>query len=666
MIGVAVARRFAALVAATAISTSAIAAAQPPAQSRGSPPASATAPASRIPIERFAELPVLGGALLSPDGTRIAARFTDGTNDRIGVWSVDGGETRQLRSIIAPNTASFQWAGNGRLLINTTSLFILVGFAIIPIPVRRVVSYDVETGRGTALGRGGGLADEVIFTDPDGRYVLLSSQTSLTTTPSVHRVDLATGTSVEVQRSRRGVWNWFADSQGVVRVGVDYGERRTRIYYRDSAGGELRLVDNDRPVRDDSIVDAIRFVDDTSRGVVVTNAETGRFAVYEYNFATDTRGATLFEHPEVDVATPIFARDGTLTGVSYESDRPQTHWIDPALAEIQRSIDRTFRGKTNQIVNSSRDGNRLLVWSTAADDPGTYYVYDRRARRMEIFASPYDGLHELTFAPVRPVNYQSRDGLTIRGYLTLPRGAGERGLPLIVLPHGGPFLRDNWVFDQEVQFLASRGYAVLQPNFRGSTGYGRDFVERGYGQLGGGMIDDMEDGIEWLVREGIADRGRVCIMGSSYGGYASLWAAMRSPERYRCAVSWAGPTDLRAMVRYDTNSFVPRRYVREFRQRIEGEERTDLNAISPLRQQQRLRVPVLIGHGQNDITVPVEQTRRLVQALQRRSAAHESIVYPKAGHSFTTAEERADWLRRVEAFLARHNPAGPAAPAAAP
>jgi len=631
--------------------------------------AAQTAPAqppAPIAIERFAELPIIGGPLLSPDGTRIAARYTDGTTDRIGVWSVGGGETRQLRSLIAPNTASFQWAGNGRLLINMTSLVILVGFAIIPIPVRRVVSYDVETAGGRALGSGGGLADEVIFTDPDGRYVLLSSQTSLSASPSVHRVDLATGASVEVQRSRRGVWSWFADSQGVVRVGVDYGERRTRIYYRASPGEQLRLVDNDRAIRDDSVVDLIRFVDDTSRGIVVTNSETGRFAIYDYDFATDTRGATLFEHPEVDVTTPIFARDGTLEGVFYETDRPRTHWIDPELASIQASIDRTFRGKTNQILNSSRDGNRLLISSSGADDPGTYYVYDRRARRMETFASPFDGLHELSFAPVRGVSYQSRDGLTIRGYLTLPPGRGERALPLVVLPHGGPFLRDGWLFDQEVQFLANRGYAVLQPNFRGSTGYGKDFVERGYGQLGAGMIDDMEDGIDWLVREGIADRGRVCMMGSSYGGYAALWAATRSPERFRCAISWAGPTDLRSLVRYDTNVFVPRRYVREFRNRIEGEERTDLNAISPLRQQQRLRVPVLIGHGENDIVVPVDHTRRLVQALQRRNAVHESVVYQKAGHGFTLAGERADWFRRVEAFLARHNPAGAAPPATAP
>lgn len=625
------------------------------------------AAAATIPVERFAQLPFFESPVLSPDGTRIAARITDGGAERIGIWPVRAEGQRQHRTVPAANVVSYRWAGDNRLLVTITNLILIVGFTFTAVPVRRVVSYDLETGRSQTLGTASGFGDEVIFVDPAGRFVLLSTQTSFTSPPSVHRIGLATGASVEVQRSRRGIYSWFADAEGVVRVGVDYGERRTRIYYRDTPGGELRLVDNSRTVRDQSIFDLVRFVKDTSRGIVVTNAESGRFAVYEYDFATDSRGATLFEHPEVDVTTPIFAPDGTVDGVLYETDRTRIHWINPEYAQVQQTIDRAFAGKTNLIMGGSRDGNRLLVWSAAADDPGTYYVYDRRSRQMEVFASPLDELNEHRFAGVRPVSYRSRDGLTINGYLTLPPGRGERGLPLVVLPHGGPFARDSWIFDQEVQFLASRGYAVLQPNFRGSTGYGREFVERGYGQLGGGMIDDVEDGVDWLVREGVADAGRVCIMGSSYGGYAAVWSAMRSPERYRCAVSWAGPSDLRSIVRYDTFGFTPRRYMREFRERVEGEERTDLNAISPVRHPQRLRTPLLLGHGDNDTTVPPEHSRRLLAALNRRGAAArgtlESVFYPKAGHAFTTAEERADWLRRIEAFLARHNPAqAPATP----
>jgi dienelactone hydrolase len=626
-----------------------------------SPAAAQTAaPAAAAPVsdaERFAELPFVGNPVLSPDGGQIAARISADGQERIGIWTLTSDGQRQTRTIPAGNVVSYQWAGNRRLLMTTTNLILLVGLAIVPIPVRRVVSYDLETGKSFRLGAAGGLSDEVIFVDPAGGHVLVSTQTSFRATPSVQRVDLSSGASVEVQRSQRGVWNWFADQRGTVRVGIDYGQRRTRIYYRDAAGGALRLIEDRRNVRDESIFDSVRFVNDTSRGIVVTNAETGRFAVYEHDFAADRRGATVFEHPEVDVTSPIFAADGTVDGVSYETDRPHTHWINPEMQRVQQAIDRTFPGKTNLILGGSRDGNRLLIWSSAADDPGTYYVYDRRGRRMETFASPLDGLQGRTFAPVRPISYRSRDGLTINGYLTLPRGRPEQALSLVVLPHGGPFARDSWVFDQEVQFLASRGYAVLQPNFRGSTGYGRDFVERGYGQLGAGMIDDIEDGIDWVIGQGIADRGRVCIMGSSYGGYAATWAAMRSPERYRCAISWAGPSDLRSIVRYDMFGFVPRRYVREFRQRVEGEERTDLEAISPRRQAARLRVPLLLGHGDKDIIVPPDQSRLLLNALNRRGATVESVFYPNAEHAFTTQEERADWFQRVEAFLARHNPA---------
>jgi dipeptidyl aminopeptidase/acylaminoacyl peptidase len=464
----------------------------------------------------------------------------------------------------------------------------------------------------------------------------------------------------------RGVWSWFADSNGIVRVGADYEEHRTRIYYRAEAQGPLQLVDNRRNSEDDSVIDSVRFLSNTSRGIVITNAETGRFAVYDYDFATNTRGAALFARPDVDVTRGIYNNDGGLDGVAYEDDRPRVHWLNPDLERLQARIDRTFPDHTNLILGRSRDGNRILVFSSAADDPGTYYVFDQAARRMEIFASPYSNLVGRRFAPVRAVTYHSRDGLDIPAYLTLPPGRPEHGLPLIVLPHGGPFVRDSWGFDPEVQFLASRGYAVLQPNYRGSTGYGRQFAERGYGQFGTGMIDDIDDGVDWLVHQGVADGARVCIMGASYGGYAALWGAMRNPQRYRCAISLAGPTDLPTMLRYDTRYFIARRYVGEWRRRVQGEQRMDLGAISPLRHPELLRVPTLIAHGERDTNVPADQSHRLLRALERAHVANvESVFYPKSGHGFTDAGEAADFYRRVEAFLAAHNPAD-AGPAAAP
>jgi dipeptidyl aminopeptidase/acylaminoacyl peptidase len=654
-------RRLAALACAALLAICPPLAAQQAQGPAAAAPAPATGPAS---IEDFARLPFLSDALLSPDGRRIAGRVSHDGNEGIAIWTLSEGADQVPEHIAVGGNESFTWASDTKLLITTASTFVIVsGGAIVPIPLQRVQSFDLATRKLTPLGPATAFLQELIFTDPGGRYVLLSSLERFDRPPHVARVDLETGASVVVQPGQRGVYSWFADGDGVVRVGVDYGERRTRIYYRATHAAPLTLVETRRNLDDDSVIDAVRFITNTSRGTIVTNAETGRFAVYEYDFATDTRGATLFSHPDVDVTRAIYGTEGRLDGVVYEDDRPRVRWLNQDMERLQARIDRSLPDHTNLILNRSRDGNRVLIFSSAADDPGTYYVFDQAAHRMEIFASPYDNLVGRSFAPVRAISYRSRDGLTINGYLTLPPGRGERGLPLIVLPHGGPFLRDSWRFDPEVQFLASRGYAVLQPNFRGSTGYGRSFVERGYGQLGGGMVDDMEDGIDWLVREGIADRARVCIMGSSYGGYAAIWAAMRSPDRYRCAVSFAGPTDLRAMLRHDNRFFLARRYARERRLELQGEERLDLNAISPLRHPEMLRVPLLLGHGEQDSTVPVDQGRRLVRALARTQARVESVFYPKSGHGFSDVSESADWMRRVDAFLALHNPAGVAAPA---
>lgn len=620
------------------------------------PRAAAGAPA-QIPVEAFGDLPFLSDPALSPDGQQIAARIFEQGHERIGIWNASG--ERVAPRVISVGNFQLKWvrwAGDNRLLVSVQTTVSIYGM---PVPISRVLTYDLATRRTILLGDGNGMmGDDVIFIDPAGRYILLSAQERITTYPSVQRIDLTTGAATEVQRARSGVWRWFADEEGVVRAGVDYGERSLRLYYRSAAGEELRRIATRRYSDEASVIDMIRFIANADRGIVVTNSETGRFAVYDYDFATDTRGPALYQNDEVDVGSTIIGRDGGLAGVVYEDDRRRVHWFDAEMRRLQERVDRTFAGKTNIILGSSRDGNRVLIWSGGADDPGTYYVFDRAARRMEAFASPHEQLYGRTFAPVRPVRYTSRDGLAINGYLTLPPGRPERGLPLIVMPHGGPFARDSWDFDAEVQFLANRGYAVLQPNFRGSTGYGRQFVERGYGQFGAGMIDDIDDGVEWLIGQGIVERSRVCIMGASYGGYAALWAPIRSPGRYRCAISLAGVTDIRAMLRYDSRMLAAPRYAREWRRRVEGEERTDLAAISPLQQAARLRVPVLIAHGERDTNVPPSQSRSLVAALRRAGAANlESVFYPKAEHGFTEPADSIDYLRRVEAFLARHNPA---------
>jgi dipeptidyl aminopeptidase/acylaminoacyl peptidase len=299
-----------------------------------------------------------------------------------------------------------------------------------------------------------------------------------------------------------------------------------------------------------------------------------------------------------------------------------------------------------------------LIFSSSASDPGAYYLLDTKTQRMNPVYAPMARINPADMARTTSHSFEARDRLRIPAYLTLPKSSAGKQLPLIVMPHGGPFVRDSWEFDTFVQFLASRGYAVFQPQFRGSTGYGKAFVEKGYGQWGRAMQDDLDDGVDHLVRAGTVDPKRVCIVGASYGGYAALWGAIRNPERYRCAASLAGVTDLEAQLKANRKEFTAARYFRDWRTKVAGTRNVDLASVSPLQQAGRLKVPVLIGHGEKDGVVPVNQGRALVGILQKNKADMTAVFYPKSGHSLEGDGDLADYLGRLETFLRKHNPAG--------
>lgn len=326
------------------------------------------------------------------------------------------------------------------------------------------------------------------------------------------------------------------------------------------------------------------------------------------------------------------------------------------MKKIQARLDRAMPNSVNVTIDWSEDKKRALVWSGSASDPGAYFLLDRSTAVMNLVAEPYPGMDPDLLAPVKLVRYQARDGLSLPAYLTLPKAREPKGLPLIVLPHGGPFIRDQWEYDPLVQLLANRGYAVLQPQFRGSTGFGKEFVTRGYGEWGQKMQDDLDDGVDWLAKSGQIDPRRVCIVGSSYGGYAAMWGAIRNPERYRCAASFAGVSDVSAMLRYDRQLFSATRYFRLWRNRIGGEGKTDLRAVSPLNFADKLKIPILIGHGEKDARVPVKQSRLMVDALTRAGGQVTSVFYKDGGHGFDSTADYQDWLSRLEQFLDKHNP----------
>lgn len=607
----------------------------------------------------FGKKAFIEGPVLAPDGHAYAARAYVKGEVKLVVVTPRPGQAPQIRLFAMPSKQEmvwYRWAGPNRLLVSLAFNSIWEDQEK---RITRVAIVDLVTGKQMpmALHEEGFEGDNVIYVDPKGDYALLTVQPTPYDWPNVYRFDLATGQPKQVVASVENVWDWYADSGGVVRAGVGFEDNKWWVLYRDNESGKFqRTTKRSRDQLAENIA-WFRVIPGKSSGYALALTQEGRFGLRRYDFIKDELGEVVWQHPQVDVDDVDFGPDGEPIAIYYTDDRDRVVWLDPELKRWQAGFDKAIPGAVNQVVSYAKDHSRALVRTGSAHEVPVYMVYDKASKHLEMTATPYEAMMNHALSTVEPISYKARDGLEIPGYLTLPRGRDPKALPLIVMPHGGPFARDKWEYDYWVQFLASRGYAVLQPNYRGSTGYGSKFVEAGTGAWGRGMQDDIDDGVKWLVGKGIADAKRVCIMGGSFGGYAAMWAAARNPEIYRCAISFAGVSDVRSQLNFQSSAFSAPRYFRDWRQRVAGAAKFDFDTISPLKHADKINVPLLLVHGTADTRVPFSQSRKLHEALARLGKPHEWVVYKDETHFLEDPANATDFLQRVEAFLNKHNPA---------
>lgn len=614
----------------------------------------------RISAEEFGALPFMTSPVVSPDGHLAAARAHVRDSERLVILDLDAFKPA-FGAIPIPDKKDllwYRWAGNDRLLLSVGSSDKLGDEDVY---VRRLLVLDLKTQQMQFVGKTGeGVeGDDVIYVAPDGGYLLLNIQQTVFDYPSVWRVDLATLKMKMVVQPRDNVWSWYADSTGAVRAGIGSLGKRWWLLYRKDGQSEFQKVVRHAGSDDEgSVVEKFVPIDGTDAGFAITNSKNRRFGVYKYDFATDSVGDAIYEHPTVDIDDVIQSDGGELLGVRYTDDRQRIEWFDPTLKQWQAKLDKALPDHTNRMISFNSNRSRIIVWSAAASDPGCYYYFEPEKNSLRVLSEPYEHIKGDALSSMESVSYRARDGLEIPAYLTLPRGAEAKNLPLVVMPHGGPFVRDEWGYDPWVQFLTNRGYAVLQPNFRGSTGYGKDFVDKGVGQWGRGMQDDIDDGAKWLIEQGKVDPKRICIMGASFGGYAAMWAAARNPDLYRCAISLAGISDVNAMLKYDRRSMSATRYYRSWRDKVQGDKDFDLATISPLRSVDKVAIPILIAHGTQDDNVPPSQSIKFHDLLTKANKPHEFVLYEGEGHGFDKPADNIDFLKRVETFLEKYNPPG--------
>jgi dienelactone hydrolase len=588
--------------------------------------------------------PAIEEPILSPDGASIAARIAP--EGRLALFDPTHPD-HAPRAVPMPEGERldwFLWLAPGQLLASLTR----DGDR----PTTRLVQVTPASGQLRQLGSERRMpAGELLHIDRNAGFLLLKVQDPRRDTPAVYRVELASGAVALAVAAQPHVRDWVVDGAGVVRAGMGEKNDKSWLLYRRGEGERFARAINGAADTDPEIAQ-FAPVQGSDQGYALAEAPSGRVALYGYDFRRGRLGTLVYQNDKADLDGFELGADGKPAGVAYTDDRDRMLWFDATARDRQARIDSALPGRTNRIVSASDDQRRLLIYSASASDPGAYYSFaDGRMQRLAAINPALDGK---LLGQVTTIAYAARDGLKIQGYLTLPAGRDPHSLPLIVMPHGGPYARDSWDYDPWVQYLAGKGYAVLQPNYRGSTGFGREMTARGDGQWGRGMQDDVDDGVAWLAKQGTIDSGRVCIMGASYGGYAAMWAAARDKGIYRCAISYAGISDVRAQLDYDHKTFEERAF-RAWRHRIQGNA-PSLESLSPLSYAASVKMPILIAHGTADQTVPADQSERLHDALTRLGTPHAFVEYPGEDHTMHDPAHEADFLNRVGAFLDRHNP----------
>jgi dipeptidyl aminopeptidase/acylaminoacyl peptidase len=476
------------------------------------------------------------------------------------------------------------------------------------------------------------------------------------------RMDVYTGrrttaARVPVQRAR-----FSTDNQGVVRFARGAGtDNVSKLYYRTGDGAEWQLVNDEAQTNRVEVV--LGFSGDDKTAYLQVEHPQGPDSVVAFDVATGERKPVMRDD-DVDPWLVIHETGASRApvGLALMDGKPRTVFFDDASddARLQRTLEAAFKGHSVLVTSSTKDGRLSLVQVFSDANPGDFYLFDRQAMQATSIIAQREWLMPAQMATMEPIKLAARDGLELHGYLTRPRGAPEGKLPLVVLPHGGPYgVFDKWGFSEEVQLLAKAGYAVLQVNFRGSGNRGRAFHQAGARQWGLTMQDDVTDATRWAVEQGIADPARICIYGASYGAYAALVGVAREPELYRCAAGYVGVYDLPMMVKDDSgNGKSSRTWLTDWIGEpgsLEGRSATDMAS--------QVKVPVFLAAGGEDKVAPVKHTEAMAAALKRAGVPVETLYYRNEGHGFYDENNRIEYYAKLLDFLSRHIGGAKAKPA---
>lgn len=635
------------------------------------------------PARLFFNNPGVTAAKLSPDGKWLAIRYAqNGGRDSLAVINTENGDSRGVANFNDIDIYRFQWVNNERLMFNTVD--------------RRLATGQREYGPGVyAINRDGSGWRELVQREngitgtsidimmgnksnllPPNHFML--HQPGAQDTNAVYlgassfdrsgelrsvdlkRVDTVTG-QAELVAHPANVREWMLDQRGEPRIAIALENELQHILYRNPGSGAWqKLASFNAYLGGPDAFTPLGFGPDGTF-YVVANAGKDKRAVHVFDIASGRIA------PEATIVTADFDFDGALLvgdktlGVHVITDTDSTIWFDARMKAVQKEVDTLLPATTNLLSVGVRSTTPFVLVNSFSDIvPSSFMLFNTDTKVFREVGSSLPGIDPSTLGRQQLVRYKARDGLTIPAWLTLPPGASGKNLPMVVLVHGGPYIRGSaWGFAPEVQFLASRGYAVLEPEFRGSDGYGSAHFRAGFRQWGLAMQHDVADGAKWAIDQGIAAPKRICIAGASYGGYSAMMGLVNDPDLYQCGINWIGVTDIKLMVegKWNVSDDLSKGYRKYGVPELIGDpvkHAQQFRDTSPVQQAARITRPVLLAYGGKDRRVPPYHGEKLRDALKAHNQHVEWVLYPNEAHGWSLPSTRIDFWTRVENFLQKN------------
>ncbi len=597
-----------------------------------------------ISMEDFFKNPDNAAFSISPNGNLLA--FAKPWEHRMNIYirEISTGNEKRITSATERDIAGFLWKGSERIVfaqdtggdenfhiyitdIKGTETRDLTPFE----KIRAIIIDDLED---------------------DSEHILIALNQKNPEVFDVYRCDINSGELDLIAENPGNITGWITDHNGKLRGAIQTDGVNESFLYR---------TDEDKPFKNlittnfrETFSPAL-FDYDNKLIYVVSNLNRDKDAVYTFDPEKNELVDLIFEHPEVDTGGILHSKKKRkITGITYVTDKTNYKFFDEDRENIQKSLEEFFPGFEVAITDFDDEESRFIVRTYSDRTRGTYYLYNRKDNSLSKLADLSPWLKPEQLAPMKPITFSTRDNLNIHGYLTLPVGIPSRDLPLVVIPHGGPSDRDTWGFDSEAQFLANRGIAVLQINFRGSTGYGKNFWQAGFKQWGRKMQNDITDGVLWAVGQGIADKNRLAIYGGSYGGYAALAGATFTPDLYACAVSYVGPSNLFTLLESIPPYWEPYREMQYEEIGDPSEDKQLLHDVSPVFHANNIKIPLFVAQGANDPRVNKSESDQIVEAVRKTGKEVVYMVKDNEGHGFQNEENRFDFYRELEAFFKKY------------